>query len=259
MDTSQLNSETDFVAKNDQFQNTLAVIAQSALEAGSVTENPTGPPAGTPATLKAVNELSVTVDASSSASSAAEAVVALVGKIRENLVLRRATVLEATGTGIIVPYVHNKATETMGSIGVAVAVACDPMPAPGSAQREALEAVGKIVALQVAATRPLAVDRSSVDAAALEQMRESFAAEAKASGKPEKVVGRIVEGKLNKFFAESCLMEQECITVEGDLTVAEAVKQASEGVGAEVSVQGFRVLVVGDGLEEADEEDSARA
>lgn len=256
----QLNSETDFVAKNDQFQGTLAAIARDALAAGSITEDLNAPPSGTAETLRAVMELPVTVEASAVHASAAEAVVALVGKIRENLVLRRAAVLEATGAGIIVPYVHNRATETMGSIGVAVALSADPMPAAGSAGRRALEEVGKTVALQVAATRPVAVDRTRVDPAALGAMRESFAEEARSSGKPEKVLERIVEGKLSKFFAESCLMEQECITVEDDVTVAEAVKQAEAAVGGAVTVQGFRVMVVGDGVEDAGEdEEGARA
>ncbi len=250
---SQLNSETDFVARNDDFQDALAAFADAAL-AGEVTEPVNGPPTGTADTLNALLDASVSVGGAG-AVPVRDAVVDLVGKIRENLVLRRSTAIAAPAGGVVVPYVHNKARPDMGTIGVAVALSATPAPAAGSAGYLALTEVGKTVALQVAAAQPLALDRDGVDASELERERTVLADQARASGKPEDIIERMVSGRMGKFYAENCLLEQKCMTVEGDKTVKQVVADAKAAVGGDVTVHGFRLLVVGEGVEEGEEEE----
>lgn len=251
--SSQLNSETDFVARNEDFQDALAAFADAAL-AGEVAEPVNGPLAGTAATLSSLLDASVSVGGAG-AVPVRDAVTDLVGKIRENLVLRRSAAIAAPAGGVVVPYVHNKARPDMGTIGVAVALSATPAPAAGSAGYLALMEVGKTVALQVAAAQPLALDREGVDASEIERERTVLADQARASGKPEDIIERMVTGRLGKFYAESCLLEQKCMTVEGDKTVKQVVADAKGAVGGEVTVHGFRILVVGEGVEEGEEEE----
>jgi len=249
----QLNSETDFVARNDDFQSVLRAIAGAALEAG-VGEDAAGPSVGLPETAAAVSAVPVSVGGAA-AVPVSDAVVELVGRIRENLVFRRAAAIAAPAGGVVVPYLHNKASDDMGTIGVAVSLSAEPSPVPGSPQRAALEALGKTLALQVAAAQPLALDRTSVSAEDLARETGVLEEQARASGKPEAVVAKMVEGRLGKFFAESCLMEQKCMTAEGDRSVRQVVEDAEAGVGGPVTVHGFRLLVVGEGVQESAEEE----
>jgi elongation factor Ts len=239
----QLNSETDFVARNAEFQAALDAIVDAALHC-SVEEPANSAPGGLVSTTDAI------AAAPSGSTTVKEAVVDLVGKIRENLVMRRATVLQAPAGGVVVPYIHNRvsAESDMGGIVAAVALSATPTPAAGSPQLDALVALGKVLAMQVAASRPIALDRHSVDATELERERAILTEQAQASGKPADIIARMVEGRLSKFYAEQCLMEQNCMVVEGDQKVKDLVKKCEKDTGAKVDVHGFRLLVVGDGV-----------
>lgn len=239
----EVNSETDFVSRNEFFRAFVERASKTALEAV-----PTTPGLAAAAALDALRGATlVGGDSLGRPCKVSDGLEELVGKIRENLVLRRATALAVPEGGLVVSYVHNAAAPGLGSLGVLVGLTTTPVAAPGSPERTKLAQLGKTLALQVAATRPSALDRSGVDASALERERAVLVEQARASGKPENIIAKMVEGRLSKFYAEVCLLEQECVVVEGDKTTVKAVvAKASKELGRPVTVTDFKLFVVGE-------------
>jgi elongation factor Ts len=218
----EVNSETDFVARNDLFQGLVKMIADVALDAGADVDKILAARIGDRTTADAINET--------------------IAKIGENMTLRRAAAL-AVGKGVIASYVHSSVTDGLGRIGVLVAL-------ESAGKTDELKAFGRLVAMHVAATNPQAVDSSGLDAATIE--REKGVLAAKAEGKPANVVEKIVESGLKTFYKEVCLLEQGYAIEEGKKTVAQAIKEAEGKVGGPIKVTGFVRFALGEGIDKAE-------
>ena len=214
----ELNCETDFVAKTDEFSSLVSTAGTALLHAGPGGEGDGDLVAG----------LSV-----EGGGTMAEFLKEGVASIGENLGLRRFVRLESTD-GAIGSYVH-----AGGKIGVVVEVA---------GAQAADEELLRSLAMQIAAAIPRCVGRQEVSPEEIEKERDIFAAQARSSGKPEKVVDRIVDGKMDKYFREICLLEQEYVR-DSDLTVAALLEQAAEKKGSGLEIKRFFRFQLGEGVE----------
>jgi len=217
----ELNSETDFVARNEDFQNLVETIAGLGLGAGGDMAKL--------AEAKAADGKTV-----------AESLQAAIATIGENMNLRRYETIEV-GQGVVASYVHSATKPGMGRIGVLVA-----LESTGDAEK--LAEIGKQVAMHVAAAAPRATTRDDVDPADVEREREVLTAQAKESGRPDNIIAKMVEGRLRKFYEESVLVEQAFV-IDPDKTVGKAVEEAAKDIGAPVAVKGFVRLALGEGVE----------
>jgi elongation factor Ts len=216
----EVNSETDFVARNDLFQGLVKMIADVALTVGTSVD----------AMLKAkVGDITI-----------ADAVADTVAKIGENMTLRRAAKLEV-GQGLVASYVHNSVTDGLGKIGVIVG-----LESAGKANE--LKAFGRMVAMHIAASNPQAIDPAGLDPAVVQRERDVLAEKAKAQGKPANVVDKIVESGLKTFYKEVCLLDQAYVH-DPAKSVAQAVKEAEAKVGASIKIAGFVRYALGEGIE----------
>jgi elongation factor Ts len=256
----QVNSETDFVARNEQFQALAARIAQAALAgglpAGGPTHaSPTGCAAVGDAEFAAWREATALPggDSLGAACSVGGGVVELVGRIRENLVARRAAKLAVPG-GLVVSYTHNAVSPGMGAIGVLVALAprdaaAAPLAPGATPGYGALVDAARKVAMHVAAAQPAYFARATVPPGALEREREVLTQQAAGSGKPAAIVAKMVDGRLGKFYAECVLTEQPFILADDGVRVSAWVDAAAKAAGAPaVQIAGFAHFVLGQGV-----------
>ncbi len=218
----EVNSETDFVARNDAFQGFVRTVANLALEANG--------------------ELAALAEAPypESGRSVAEELTQMISTIGENMNLRRTTVL-SVGQGVVSAYMHNQAAPGLGKIGVLVALEC-------AAESPELAQLGKQLAMHVAAAMPVAVDRDGIDAADLDRERAILAEQARASGKPEEIIAKMVEGRLRKHYEDVCLLEQTYV-IDGETKVRQVIEQAGKDLGAPVSVTAFARFQLGEGIQ----------
>jgi len=216
----EVNSETDFVARNDLFQGLVKMVADAALDAGANVDKILAAKAG-----------GITID---------EAIADTIAKIGENMSLRRAAEL-AVGKGAIGSYVHNAVSDGLGRIGVLVAL-------ESTGKSDELKAFGRMVAMHVASANPQAVDPSGLDAATVEREKAVLSEKAKAQGKPANVIDKIVESGLKTFYKEVCLLDQGFI-FDDKKSVAQAVKEAEAKAGAPIKVAGFVRFALGEGIE----------
>lgn len=214
----ELNSETDFVAKNADFQKLVRDIAEVALETGESVE-----------VLKATHLNGTPVE---------DVLTDAIARIGENMTLRRMHVLEGD---TIVSYVHNAATEGMGKIGVLVAL-------KGDAQKA--QEVGKQIAMHIAATNPASLAEADLDPALVEREKAVLTEQARESGKPEAVIEKMIQGRMAKFFEEVTLLGQKFV-INPDITVAQAAKEAG------IEVTGYARVEVGEGVEKKEEDFAA--
>jgi elongation factor Ts len=225
----EVNSETDFVAKNEQFQGFVRNVAQIALEKGadvdviSAASYPTG---GT----------------------VADALMENIGKIGENQSLRRAAVIEV-GEGAVVSYVHNQVAPGLGKIGVLVAL-------ESGAASEILLTLGKQIAMHVAAAHPLALGADDLPAELVQRERSIAAEKAKESGKPANIVDKMVEGGLAKFRKENALLTQ-LFVIDNKTPVAEVVASAAKEAGTGIELVGFVRFQIGEGIEKKESDFAA--
>ena len=224
----EVNSETDFVARNDFFQGLVKMIADVALTAGTDVEE-----------IKKVKIGTMTV---------AEATAESIAKIGENITLRRAASLEVD-EGAIGSYVHNAVDEGLGKIGVIVAL-------ESAGKADELLRIGKLVAMHVAWSNPQALDPSGLDPDLVRREKEVLADKAKAQGKPAHVIDKIVESGLKTFYKEVCLLDQPFIH-EPDKSVAQAVKAAERQAGAPIKIGGFVRYALGEGIDREDKDFAA--
>lgn len=222
----EVNSETDFVARNEIFQNFVTKVTALGLVHGD-----------DEAALRAAS-----VDGGGSVD---ETVVELVGTIGENIGFRRATSL-SVGDGVVSGYVHNQVAPGLGKIGVLVA-----LESTGDAAK--LDELGRQLAMHVAAAQPQYLDIASVDASALDREREVLAEQARASGKPDEIVEKMVEGRLRKFYEEVVLNEQTFV-IDGETKVSKVVEAAAKDVGAPVALAGFVRFTLGEGIERREDD-----
>jgi len=218
----EVNSETDFVARNEGFQEMVTGIAGVAATTGGDFE-----------ALKSA-------EFPGAGKSVEEHVTAMVGTIGENMNLRRSDSLEV-GSGAVAAYVHNQVAPGLGKIGVLVAL-------ESTGDTTKLNELGRQVAMHVAATNPLALTEADLDQAVVEKEREVLSAEARESGKPEEIIGKMVEGRIRKFYEEVVLSKQAFV-IDPDNTVEKAIKNAEGDVGAPITLKGFRRFELGEGIE----------
>ncbi len=217
----EVNSETDFVARNDKFQGFVAAVARLALQSRDLRE----------LSAKAMP---------GDGKSVAETLTGLVATIGENLSLRRVATL-AAGTGTVAAYVHNALAPGLGRIGVLVAL-------ESTGDKTKLAALARHLAMHVAAANPQALSIAAVDKAAVERERGVLAEKAKASGKADGVVAKMVEGGLRKFYEDVVLLEQTYV-IDGESKVSRVVEKAAADLGAPVKIAGFVRMALGEGIE----------
>jgi elongation factor Ts len=218
----EVNSETDFVARNVEFQKAVRGIAEVALKNGGDPEK----------TLHA--------PAPDGSGTVGEMLVNLVAKIGENMTLRRTTSLSVSD-GVVANYIHNSAADGMGKIGVLVA-----LESPGDKSR--LNDLGRKIAMHVASARPLAATTAELDPKVVDKERQILTEQAKESGKPAAVIEKMVEGRLRKFYQESVLVEQAFV-MDPDTTVGKFIEHAAKELGVPVKLKGFVRYEVGEGIE----------
>ena len=216
----EVNSETDFVARNDLFQGLVKMIADVALNAGPEVDKILATRIGDRTTADAITET--------------------VAKVGENMTLRRAAGL-SVGSGVVASYMHNSPGDGLGRIGVIVAL-------ESTGKADELKALGRQVAMHVASANPQAVDPSGLSASAIERERGVLADKAKAQGKPANVVEKIVESGLKTFYKEVCLLDQPFI-FDDKKSVAQAVKESEGKVGGPIKVTGFVRFALGEGID----------
>jgi elongation factor Ts len=214
----EVNSETDFVARNDLFQGLVKMIANVALDVGGDTDK-----------ILAARTGDHTV---------AEDIAETVAKIGENMTLRRAAEL-SVGKGVVASYMHNSPSEGLGRIGVIVAL-------ESAGKTDELKAIGRQVAMHVASANPQAVESAGLDPAVIAREKDVLAA--KAQGKPANVVDKIVESGLKTLYKEVCLVDQPFI-FDDKKTVAQALKESEGKVGGPIKVTGFVRFALGEGIE----------
>jgi elongation factor Ts len=216
----EVNSETDFVARNDLFQGLVKMVANVALDIGADVDK-----------IKAAKAGSGTI---------ADAISETIAKVGENMTLRRAAGL-SVGKGAVASYVHNSVSEGLGRIGVIVAL-------ESAGKTEEIATLGRMIAMHVAATSPQAIDSLGLDPAVVQREKEVLAEKFKAQGKPANVIEKIVDSGLKTFYKEVCLLDQAYIH-DPNKSVAQALKEAEGKVGAPIKITGFVRYALGEGIE----------
>lgn len=221
----EVNSETDFVARNADFQAFVTAVAGLVGEAGGDIE-----------TLKAATY-------PGSDHSVDEELTRLIATIGENLVLRRAARI-GVDEGVVGAYVHGATAPGLGRIGVLVALS-------SSGDAAVLEPLAKQIAMHVAATAPQAVEVAQLDADVVARERAVLTEQARESGRPENIIEKMVEGRLRKFYQDAVLLEQTWVH-DGESTVAKVLEEAAAKLGAPVRVSGFVRFALGEGVDTAE-------
>ena len=224
----EVNSETDFVARNEQFQGLVKMIAQVALKVGADVEKIKAAPVG-----------DVTVE---------RAIQDAIATIGENMTLRRAASLEVS-QGVVSSYVHNAVIEGAGKMGVIVAL-------ESAGKTDELATLGRQIAMHVAAANPQALDPAGLDPAAVTREKDVLADKYRQQGKPENVIEKIVEFGLKTYYKEVCLLEQAFIH-DNAKSVAQAVKEAEGKIGAPVKITGFVRYALGEGIDKQESDFAA--
>ena len=218
----EVNAETDFVARNESFQKFAATVGAIALDAaGDLEQIKSAPYPGTGRNV-------------------GEELTHMVATIGENMSLRRAAALTVS-PGVVASYVHNALAPGLGKIGVLVALESAAAP-------DKLLALGRQLAMHVAAANPQATEIADVDPAAVDRERNILAEQARASGKPEEIIAKMVEGRLRKFYEDVVLFEQTYV-IDGESKVRAAGQIAAKELGAPVRVAGFVRYALGEGIE----------
>lgn len=228
----EVNSETDFVARNAQFQDMVREITKLSLKAGGDLPH-----------LLAMPFTGKTI-------SVEDHVREMIATIGENMSVRRTAELKAGADGVVVDYVHNRVTEGLGKMGVLVAL-------ESKGDKAKLGEFGRQVAMHIAAAAPLAVTVDDLDPAVIERERQIYLEQAKASGKPQDIIEKMAEGRLRKEFFQQVVLLQQIFVIDGKSTVEQAVKEAAGTVGGPVKITGFVRYALGEGIEKKDEDFAA--
>ncbi len=227
----EVNSETDFVARNDQFQDMVKTIAELGLQAGGDIEK-----------LKGMDfpAKSMTVE---------NYVKEMIATIGENMSLRRCATLSVK-EGIVADYMHNKIVDGLGKIGVLIAL-------ESSGDKAKLAEFGRQLAMHVAAANPIALTPEDLDSQTIEKERAIYTKQAEASGKPPEIVAKMVEGRLRKELFQQTVLLQQVYVLDGKASVKKAVETAEKSVGAPIKLTGFIRFALGEGIEKKEEDFAA--
>lgn len=224
----ELNSETDFVARNEGFQELVSKVAKVAV--------------GTDGTVEAVSAADL------DGKNVADSITDAIATIGENMNLRRSAVL-SVGEGVVATYVHGAVSDGLGKIGVLVAL-------ESSGDADKLNALGRQIAMHVAATSPLALNTEELDPIVVEREKSVFVEQARESGKPDNIIEKMVEGRLRKFYEEVTLVKQAFV-INPDLTVEQAVEALAKDLGTDVKLTGFTRFALGEGIEKEEQDFAA--
>ena len=226
----EINSETDFVARNELFQNFVKKCTNLVLTNKSDVD-----------TLKALpfpdTDRSVDQELSNN-----------IATIGENMNIRRTEYLEVS-EGVLVSYIHNKVTDDLGKLGVMVAI-------ESQAKETQLLDIGKQIAMHIAATSPKSLNIEDLDSELIEREREVLIDQAVSSGKPKEIAEKMVQGRLQKFFQEVVLNEQVSV-IDGETKIKDVIKKLSNDIGTEVKISNFKILKLGEGIEVAENDFAA--
>ncbi len=226
----EVNAETDFVARNETFQGFVSAVANVALSAGQ--------------DIEAINSS----DIPGGDRNVSDELTHLIATIGENMTLRRAATVSVSN-GALASYIHNATAPGLGRIGVLVGLESD-----GDHQK--LVELGKQLAMHVAAAKPLAVSHDDLDPEDLEREKAVLSEQARESGKPEEIIEKMVIGRLRKYYEEVCLLDQTFV-IDGETKVAKVLENASSELGVPVTVSGFALMVLGEGVEKKEEDFAA--
>ena len=217
----ELNSETDFVSRNEEFQQFASTLAKLALDADDLDG------------LKAM-------DYPETGRNVADELTQKIATIGENMTLRRMNKVEVA-EGAVVPYMHNSVAEGLGRIGVLVGM-------QSGASADALTALGKQIAMHIAATSPASLSVDDLDADMVAREREVLIEQAKASGKPQEIAEKMVEGRMRKYYQEVVLLEQTFV-IDGESRVGDVVSKAGKDAGSDISLAAYAQFNLGAGIE----------
>ena len=217
----EVNAETDFVARNEMFQNGVRQVAQAALSVDGVD--------------------AITAAKTAGGETVSELITNMIATIGENMLVRRAARF-VVSEGVVSAYIHNATAPDLGRIGVLVALSS------AAADKAALKDLGRKIGMHIAATQPLSLSTDDLDQAAVERERAIFAEQAAASGKPPGVVEKMVEGRIRKFYEEVVLLKQAFV-MNPDQTIEQLLVDQGKALGSPVAIQGFVRLALGEGVE----------
>jgi len=217
----ELNAETDFVARNTEFQEFASTLATLALDADDL-------------------DALAAADYPETGRNVADELTNKIATIGENMSLRRMATM-SVGSGTVVPYMHNSTAPGLGRIGVLVAL-------ESTAGADALEGLGKQIAMHIAATSPASLSVEDLDPEAVQRERDVLIEQAKASGKPQEIAEKMVQGRMKKYYQEVVLLEQTSV-IDGETRIADVVANAGEDAGAEIALTGFVRFNLGEGIE----------
>jgi len=226
----EINAETDFVARNETFQNFVTTAANIALTIGNdVDALRAAPFPGEERTVQ-------------------EQLTHMIATIGENMSIRRVQTL-SVDKGVVSSYIHTALAPGIGKIGVLVALETEAVAAKA-------DAFGKQLAMHVAAAKPQSISRDDMDQEVVDRERAIFAEQARESGKPAEIVEKMVEGRIRKFYEEACLVDQTFV-IDGESKVSKAIEAAGKDAGGSMTLKGFSLFVLGDGIEKEEEDFAA--
>ncbi len=221
----EVNSETDFVARNDEFKDFVKKAAEIALAEGCDAEK--------------------LLDRKMGGATVGQTLTEMIAKIGENMSVRRAVALSVS-PGVVSAYVHNAASPELGKIGVLVAL-------KSTADKGKLSALGKQLAMHIAAAAPLALTAEHLSKDVVDRERAVQADLARQSGKPENVIEKMLEGRMRKFYEDTVLLSQTFV-IDGETQVGKVLEKASKELGAPVEIAGFVRFQVGEGIDKVDDD-----
>ena len=219
----EINSETDFVSRNPDFQKFAKNISEIALINGQTIEE-----------LKKAKYLD-------SDKSVEEALTDLIGLIGENIVLRRSSLLKNANNNIFSSYIHGQVNEGLGKIGVILSL-------ESNIDSDKIKDLGKQIAMHIAASKPMAISSDDVDPKVIERERSILVEQAKDSGKPDNIIEKMVDGRISKFFSEITLLDQTWV-IDGESKVSKIIKDLEKDLSCNILIKDFKYFVLGEGIE----------
>ena len=219
----EVNSETDFVARNEKFQEFVSRLAKLAISSDGD-----------------INKLKREQYSNDGSDSVEQKITEMVATVGENIQLRRIAVIKS-GTGLLSSYIHNRQGDGLGKIGVLVSF-------QNEKNSPELEEFAKQIAMHIAATKPKSISRHDLDTAIIEREKNVLTQQAQETGKPDNIIDKMVEGRIRKFYEEICLLEQT-FALDGETKIADVISNKSKSIGESLALAEFAFFVLGEGIE----------